>query len=53
MLLILPYSVTHQKTPLTNGSETWTVQQLQARELSTLQQRHLRIILGIKWNDFA
>lgn len=53
MLLILPYSVTHQKTLLTYGSERWTVQQLQARELSTFQQRHLRIILGIKWNDFV
>ncbi|XP_068690690.1 cytochrome b5 reductase 4-like [Montipora foliosa] len=35
------------------GSETWTVCQHQVRELRTLQQRHLRIILNIKWDDFV
>ena len=35
------------------GSATWTVYQHQVRELRTLQQRHLRIILNIKWDDFV
>ena len=38
---------------LTYCSETWTVYQHQVRELRTLQQRHLHIILNIKWGGFV
>ena len=35
------------------GGETWTVYQHQVRELCTLQQYHLHIILNIKWDNFV
>ena len=34
------------------GSESWTVYQHEVRELRTLQQRHLRLILKIRWDDY-
>ena len=33
------------------GSETWTLYQHEVRQLHTIQQRHLRLILNIKWDD--
>ncbi len=38
---------------LVYGSETWTLYQHQVRKLRTIQQRHLRIILKIKWDHFV
>ena len=35
------------------GSETWTLYRKQVRQLRTIQQRHLRFILKIKWDDFV
>ena len=35
------------------GSETWTLYRKQVRQLRTIQQRHLRFILQIKWDDFV
>ena len=34
------------------GSETWTLYAYEIRQLRTFQQRHLRTILKIKWDDF-
>lgn len=34
------------------GSETWTLYQHEVRQLRTIQQRHLRLILNIKWDDY-
>ncbi|PFX30561.1 Protein sidekick-1 [Stylophora pistillata] len=34
------------------GSETWTLYQHEVRQLGTIQQRHLRLILNIKWDDY-
>ena len=34
------------------GSETWTLYQHEVRQLRTIQQRHLRLILKIKWDHF-
>ena len=34
------------------GSETWTLYRHRIKLLRTVQQRHLRSILKIKWNDF-
>ena len=34
------------------GSETWTLYRYQVNKLRTIQQRHLRSILKIKWDDF-
>ena len=34
-------------------SETWTLYQHQVRQLRTIQQRHLRLILRIKWDHFV
>ena len=34
------------------GSETWTLYAHEIRQLRTFQQRHLRTILKIKWDDF-
>ena len=38
---------------LVYGSETWTLYQHQVRKLRTIQQRHLRLILKIKWDHFV
>lgn len=35
------------------GSETWTLYAHEIRQLRTLQQRHIRSILKIKWDDFV
>ena len=35
------------------GSETWTLYQHHVRQLRTIQQRHLRLILNIKWDHFV
>ena len=32
-------------------SETWTLYQHEIMQLRTIQQRHLRLILNIKWDD--
>ena len=34
------------------GSETWTLYQHKVRQLRKIQQRHLRLILKIKWDHF-
>ena len=34
------------------GSETWTLYRYYVKQLRTIQQRHLRFILKIKWNHF-
>lgn len=34
------------------GSETWALYQHEIMQLHTIQQRHLRLILNIKWNDY-
>ena len=34
------------------GSETWTLNYQQVRQLGTVQQRHLRRILKIKWDHY-
>ena len=34
------------------GSETWTLNHQQVRQLRTVQQRHLRRILKIKWDHY-
>ena len=34
------------------GSETWTLNYRQVRQLRTVQQRHLRRILKIKWDHY-
>ena len=34
------------------GSETWTLYQHEVKQLRTMQQRHLRLILNIKWDDY-
>lgn len=33
-------------------SETWTLYQHEVRQLRTIQQRHLRFLLNIKWDDY-
>ena len=38
---------------LVHRSETLTVYHHQVRKLRTIQQRHLRLILKIKWDDFV
>ena len=35
------------------GSETWTLYQQEIKQLRTIQQRHLRSILKIRWFDFV
>ena len=35
------------------GSETWTLNHQQVRQLRTVQQRHLRRILKIKWDHIT
>ena len=35
------------------GCETWTLYHHQIRQLRTVQQRHLRRILKIKWDDYV
>ncbi|KAK2556377.1 hypothetical protein P5673_021605 [Acropora cervicornis] len=35
------------------GSETWTLYKHQIKKLRTIQQRHLRSILKIKWDDYV
>ena len=35
------------------GSETWTLYSYEIKHLRTVQQRHLRSILKILWNDFV
>ena len=35
------------------GSETWTLYSHEIKQLRTVQQRHLRNILHIKWDDFV
>ena len=35
------------------GSETWTPYQHQVRKLRTIQQRHLRSIMKIKWDHYV
>ena len=35
------------------GSETWTLYAHEIKQLRTVQQRHLRSILKIRWNDFV
>lgn len=35
------------------GSETWTLNYQQVRQLRTVQLRHLRRILKIKWDHYA
>ncbi|PIK44118.1 hypothetical protein BSL78_19044 [Apostichopus japonicus] len=35
------------------GSESWTLYHHNIRQLRTIQQRHLRSILKIKWDDFV
>ena len=37
---------------LTYGCESWTLYRHNIRELRTVQQRHLRKILHIKWSDY-
>ena len=34
------------------GSETWTLYRHQIKKLRTIQQRHLRSMLKIKWDDY-
>ena len=34
------------------GSETWTLYHHHVKQLRTIQQRHLRLILKIKWDHF-
>ena len=34
------------------GSETWTPYQHEVKQLRAIQQRHLRLILNIKWDDY-
>ena len=34
------------------GSETWTLYSHEIKQLRSVQQRHLRSILNIRWNDF-
>jgi len=34
------------------GSETWTLYRRQIKKLRTIQQRHLRSVLKIKWDDY-
>ena len=34
------------------GSETWILYRHQMKKLRTIQQRHLRPILKIKWDDY-
>ena len=34
------------------GRETWTLYQHEIMQLRTIQQRHLRLILNIKWDDY-
>ena len=34
------------------GSETWTLHQHEVGQLRTIQRRHLRLILKIKWDHF-
>lgn len=38
---------------LTYGCETWTLYRHNINQLRTVQQRHLRKILRIKWSDFV
>ena len=41
-------------TPLlTYGCETWTLYRYNINQLRTVQQRHLRKILRIKWSDYV
>ena len=35
------------------GSETWTLYSHEIKQLRTVQERHLRTILKIRWNDFV
>ena len=35
------------------GSETWTLYRHHIKKLRTLQQRHLRFILNVKWTDYV
>ena len=35
------------------GSETWTLYSQEVKQLRTIQQRHLRSILKIRWFDFV
>ena len=35
------------------GSETWTLYSYEIRQLRTFQQRHLRSIMKIKWDDYV
>ena len=35
-----------------HGSETWTLYRRQIKKLRTIQQRHVRSILKIKWDDY-
>ena len=35
------------------GSETWTLYHHQVRQLRTIQQRHLRVIMKIKWDHYV
>lgn len=35
------------------GSETWTLYAHEVKQLRTIQQRHLRSIMNIKWDDFV
>ena len=35
------------------GSETWTLYAHEVQQLRTVQQRHLRNIMRIKWDDFV
>lgn len=35
------------------GSETWTLYAHEVKQLRTVQQRHLRLFLKIRWNDFV
>ena len=35
------------------GSETWTLYAHEVKQLRTVQQRHLRNIMRIKWDDFV
>ena len=35
------------------GSETWTLYAHEIKQLRTVQQRHLRNIMRIKWDDFV
>ena len=38
---------------LVYGSATWTLYQHQVRQLRTIQQPHLRLILKIEWDHFV